>query len=270
MNSIRLTFIIENNSSSSKTGHEHGLAVLVERDNRQLLFDTGQSGLLALNAARLNIDLERIRTIVLSHGHYDHGGGLFLFRKIKPQIIMADKMALAPRFAVQPGEKAREIGINMPDELLNQIKIKKKPTEIIPGVIFLGVIPRHYDFEDTGGPFFLDPLGKKADPLLDDSALFIETAAGPILLAGCAHSGICNIIRYAAEISGSTMFRAVLGGMHLLNAGPARLTETIKIFRQYSVKEVGPCHCTGERGRAALAAVYQNFLSCSAGTVLEF
>jgi 7,8-dihydropterin-6-yl-methyl-4-(beta-D-ribofuranosyl)aminobenzene 5'-phosphate synthase len=268
MNSVRLTFIIENTSSCSTIGHEHGLAVLVERNNRQLLFDTGQSNLLAANAAKLNIDLDKIRTIVLSHGHYDHGGGLFLFRQSKPQIIIADKMALVPRYAVKFGEKAREIGIKMPKELI--YKINKKPTEIIPGVIFLGIIPRYYDFEDSGGPFYLDPSGREDDLLLDDSALLIETADGPILLAGCAHSGICNIIRYAAEITGSKMFRAVLGGMHLLAADHNRLKNTLKIFHRYAVKDVGPCHCTGEPGCTALAAVYQKFLSCSAGTVLEF
>ncbi len=270
MNSVRLSFIIENNSSRKEIGHEHGLAVLVESRNQQLLFDTGQSGMVAANAALMNIDLARIDTVVLSHGHYDHGGGMFLFSQSRPRIIIADKMALRPRFAVHPGKTAGEIGINMPKELKNKIDIQAEPVEIIPGVIFLGVIPRYYDFENTGGPFYLDPSGREADPLTDDSALLIATDSGPILLAGCAHSGICNIIRYAADVGGINMFRAVLGGMHLLNANRIRLEKTVKIFQDFAVSEVGPCHCTGEAGRTALAAVYQKFLSCSAGTILEF
>ncbi len=270
MTHVILSFIIENNSCRPGISAEHGLAVLVESGGRKFLFDTGQGPLLAANAAAMHINLADIETVVLSHGHYDHGGGLFLFRESRPRIILADKMALGPRFAVRAGERPREIGIKLPDELVDKITIYPEPTKIIPGVVFLGRIPRYYDFEDTGGPFYLDPHGKNEDPLLDDSALLIETGKGPVLLTGCAHSGICNIIRHAAEFSGSSGFQAVLGGMHLLTAGPERLVKTIKIFREFDVKEVGPCHCTGAPGRTALAAVYHNFLPCSAGTVLEF
>ncbi|MEA3547658.1 MAG: MBL fold metallo-hydrolase [Thermodesulfobacteriota bacterium] len=268
----RFSFLIENESCRPKIGSEHGLAVLVEKEGHRILFDTGQSDLLLANAREMSIDLSSIDRIVLSHGHYDHGGGLeALSHIVEPEIIVAHQAALESRYSVVPGSLARQIGITMPENFFDRLQIISKMTELVPGLFFLGVIPRQTSFEDTGGSFFLDPQGKKPDLLPDDSGLLVLTDSGPVLLVGCAHSGIVNMLQYVAQMLSINEFTAVLGGMHLLNAKTERLQKTVDAFRSFQVKQIGPVHCTGERGVCALTSAFQDrIVSCPAGTVLEF
>jgi 7,8-dihydropterin-6-yl-methyl-4-(beta-D-ribofuranosyl)aminobenzene 5'-phosphate synthase len=272
MPKTRFSFLIENESCRPEIGSEHGLAVLVEKEDHRILFDTGQSDLLLANAREMSIDLSSIDRIVLSHGHYDHGGGLeALSHIVEPEIIVAHQAALEPRYSVPPGSPPRQIGITMPEKFSDRLQIISKVTELAPGLFFLGVIPRQTVFEDTGGSFFLDPQGKNPDLLPDDSGLLVLTDSGPVLLVGCAHSGIVNILQYVAQMLAIKEFAAVLGGLHLLNAKPERLQKTVDAFRSFHVKQIGPVHCTGERGVCALTSAFQDrIVSCCAGTVLEF
>lgn len=272
MTKTRFSFLVENESCRPEIGSEHGLAVLVEKEDHRILFDTGQSDLLLANARQMSIDLSRIDKIVLSHGHYDHGGGLeTLSHIVKPEIIIAHQEALEPRYSVPPGSSPRQIGITIPTKFSARVQVISKVTELAPGLFFLGVIPRQTVFEDTGGSFFLDPEGEKPDLLPDDSGLLVLTDSGPVLLVGCAHSGIVNILQYVAQMMSIKKFTAVLGGLHLLNAKPERLQKTVDAFRSFHVKQIGPVHCTGERGVQALTSAFQDrIVSCCAGTVLEF
>ncbi|HPS03286.1 MAG TPA: MBL fold metallo-hydrolase, partial [Candidatus Sumerlaeota bacterium] len=102
-------------------------------------------------------------------------------------------------------------------------------------------------YEDTGGPFYLDPEGHTPDPITDDLALWIRTEEGLVICAGCCHAGVINTLEYIRQLTGESRIRAVIGGFHLLNAGNQRLEETVAAFRFLNSAKVIPCHCTGEK-----------------------
>jgi 7,8-dihydropterin-6-yl-methyl-4-(beta-D-ribofuranosyl)aminobenzene 5'-phosphate synthase len=145
------------------------------------------------------------------------------------------------------------------------------PTELAEGVWVSGEIPRGNDFEDTGGPFFLDQSCRKPDPLADDQAMYIETPVGVVVLLGCAHAGLVNTLDYASQVTGLSRIHAVLGGMHLVNASENRINRSVAALRDYDVRVVGPAHCTGLKATAAmLNAFADQFVSLRAGAAMSF
>jgi 7,8-dihydropterin-6-yl-methyl-4-(beta-D-ribofuranosyl)aminobenzene 5'-phosphate synthase len=134
-----------------------------------------------------------------------------------------------------------------------------------------GTIPRITDFEDTGGPFFLDPCCSMPDSLDDDQAIFFETLQGLVIVLGCAHSGVINTLRYIDELSGGKPIHAVIGGMHLVQASPERISRTIEEFRRMNVQWFMPGHCTG---MAAMISIWNSFpgrcATCHVGANFEF
>jgi 7,8-dihydropterin-6-yl-methyl-4-(beta-D-ribofuranosyl)aminobenzene 5'-phosphate synthase len=119
------------------------------------------------------------------------------------------------------------------------------PRYLRPGIGITGPVPRNSTFEDTGGPFYLDPDKAQADPITDDLSLWFETSDGLVILTGCCHSGLVNTVRQAQRISGVTRIRGIIGGLHLLNAGPERLDATIAFLHECAPDFLLPCHCTG-------------------------
>jgi len=145
-----------------------------------------------------------------------------------------------------------------------------EPTQVCEGLRLTGPISRVNDFEETGGPFFRDRSCAEPDPLPDDQAAFIETLAGTVVILGCAHAGIVNTLRHVQSLTGGRPIHTVIGGMHLLNAGPERLDETVAELRRLDVKRLLPCHCTG---LAATVRLWNEFpgrcAACLVGTVVE-
>jgi 7,8-dihydropterin-6-yl-methyl-4-(beta-D-ribofuranosyl)aminobenzene 5'-phosphate synthase len=270
--SVRVTVLVENHSARADVGAEHGLAVLIERGGEAVLLDTGASDLLVKNARVLGADLSAVRSIALSHGHYDHSGGLAAaLEAVHPQArVCAHPAALGRKYAVRPGKPVSEIGVKLlPDN--DRLDTTTGAQELLPGVLWLGQIPRTTEYEDTGGPFFLDPTGKTPDQLLDDTSLLISTPAGPVLISGCAHAGIVNTVRHAAGHVGARRFAAVLGGMHLGGASEQRVAQTITDLGEFEIEMLGPMHCTGEAATCAFRDAYgERCREPHAGSVLEF
>jgi 7,8-dihydropterin-6-yl-methyl-4-(beta-D-ribofuranosyl)aminobenzene 5'-phosphate synthase len=142
---------------------------------------------------------------------------------------------------------------------------------VLNGLTVTGTVPRNTDFEDTGGPFFLDAACTRPDPLVDDQAVFFESREGLVVLLGCAHSGVVNTLHYISELTGGKPIHAVLGGMHLVQASPQRLERTIESLRTWHTPLLAPGHCTG---MAATAALWNAFpgrcATCHVGTRFEF
>jgi 7,8-dihydropterin-6-yl-methyl-4-(beta-D-ribofuranosyl)aminobenzene 5'-phosphate synthase len=129
--------------------------------------------------------------------------------------------------------------------LTREIIYTRKPTEIFPGIKVTGEIPRIYQIEDTGGPFYHDALCSRPDDLPDDQALFIETPKGLVVLLGCGHSGVINTLEYVQELTDKKPIHAVLGGMHLLRATSERITFTGDRLNDMAIVYLAPNHCTG-------------------------
>jgi len=250
MQDIRITILIENTAYKAGLKTEHGLSFWIEYGNNKILFDTGQSESILYNAKTLDIDLAKTDAIILSHGHYDHTGGLPSVINIASNAkIYLHPAATEPKFSKNV---SGAISIGMSDSVRKAIQGRHviwtaTPAHLFPGIAVTGQIPRMNDFEDVGGAFFVDENCQKPDDLSDDQALFIESAKGLIVVLGCAHSGVVNILDYISKLTGQNEIYAVIGGMHLLNASQMRITNTIETFKKYDIQKVIPLHCTGRK-----------------------
>jgi 7,8-dihydropterin-6-yl-methyl-4-(beta-D-ribofuranosyl)aminobenzene 5'-phosphate synthase len=269
--------VLADNQAADGLVAEHGLSFLIETESARVLFDTGQGTALVPNAARLGIELGGIDHLVLSHGHYDHTGGVLPVLQRSPQIsVHLHPAAGRLRYGLVAGE-VRPIHmprstltalVSLPSGAIHHVSLAG---QIAPGIGVTGFIPRETTFEDTGGPFYLDPEGWRPDPLEDDQALYLDMTAGLVVCVGCGHAGLVNTLRWALRSSGARRIRAVLGGFHLAAASEWRLQQTGAAMRAMAPDIVVPCHCTGERAVTALGYALPDRVSAgAAGSVYEF
>ncbi len=229
--------VLNDNCAGNGCLAEHGLSFLIESDIT-LLFDTGPSDVIFRNAKVLGIDLSSIKTIVLSHGHYDHTGGLPYFGG---QDLICHPFVFNKHLKKLDG---KDIGSPLSlDEATAKfnLKLNKEPFWLSEKVVFLGEIPRLNNFESSYTNF-QDKWGND-DFIKDDSAIAIKTDKGLVVVSGCAHSGICNIVDYAIRVTGESNIYAVVGGFHLKDTCPQTI-KTVEYLQSINVKKVIPSHCT--------------------------
>ena len=273
-NLLSITVVVDNTAS----GHfhsEHGLALWINHGDKRILFDTGQSNLILQNAKTLDIDLVNTDAIVISHGHYDHTGGLSAALGIasKKAKIYLHPAATELKFSQKTSE-AKSIG--MPDSAKEAIQGKHviwtaTPAQIFSGMSVTGQVPRMNDYEDVGGTFFIDANCEKPDELLDDQTLFIESTKGLVVVFGCAHAGVVNTLDYISKLTGYKKIYAVIGGMHLLNASQVRIANTIEALKKYEIQKIVPLHCTGQKAIGELQKAFgDKYLFLGAGGQITF
>lgn len=201
-----------------KTGW--GFSCLIKLDNQNILFDTGaDSPTLLSNMEKMKIDSKQIETVILSHNHFDHIGGLEGF-----------------------------LEANQEQAQVYQPTIFSQPTKITDQIYSTGAL----------GIF------------IKEQSLIIETSKGLVIITGCAHPGIVNIIKKTKEIFPEKNIYLVLGGFHLSGASDFQLKDIIASFRELAVQKVAPCHCSGDKCRELFKQEYQeDFIKNGVGNIIE-
>lgn len=274
---LRITVLADNTVGSVGMLAEHGLSLLIEADGRKILFDTGQGRVLRENLSTLGISLDPLDAVVLSHGHYDHTGGLsFVLQNSLPKAVFVHPAALGPKFAKSEPPPFRSIGIPAPSRdalnaLLDRVVWTRGATQVVPGVWCTGEIPRANGQTSNEHSFYLDEEGREPDPLLDDQALWIETERGLVVVAGCAHAGVVNTVDHICSLSGHPEIHALIGGLHLGRASHKQLEAMGSSLGRRNFQHLAPCHCTGMGAHAYLRARFHSLvLDVGSGNRLVF
>jgi len=275
----RITILCENLVGRLVGLGEHGFSAFIETDKGNYLFDTGSGRSIVANSLTLNKDLKSIRKIFLSHGHYDHTGGLSEVLKLKGQVdVHAHPHVFLDRIAVlkeEDREIKRFIGIRYKKRYLESLGanfvFNTDFIEVEKGFFLTGEVPRQTTFEKPDPRLFSEMDGRTThDLFLDDQSLILDTDKGMVLILGCAHSGMINIINHVINKMGKEKFHAILGGTHLDFLTPEQLEESIKSLKKIEVEKIGVFHCTGMRAAFRLHQEFGDrfFYGC-VGSVLE-
>jgi 7,8-dihydropterin-6-yl-methyl-4-(beta-D-ribofuranosyl)aminobenzene 5'-phosphate synthase len=274
--SLRITVLCDNTVGAlSGTIGEHGFAALIEKnDAAPLLFDTGQGLGLLHNAARMGKNLAAVEKVVISHGHYDHSGGLLpLLKTHGGKEVYGDSRIFAPRYRVKDTGEAIPIGIPFSKAELEEIgasfRLSSGLQRIDGGIFLSGEIPRR-SFEKGDQGLYCDCTGKVRDSTTDDQSLIIETAKGLVLLLGCCHAGLVNTLQHVAAVIGKRDFYAVVGGTHLGFCDSGQLEGSIAAIREFGIRKLAVSHCTGFAASARLAREFpKEFQLAMVGYTLE-
>jgi 7,8-dihydropterin-6-yl-methyl-4-(beta-D-ribofuranosyl)aminobenzene 5'-phosphate synthase len=276
---IRITILCENLVGRLVGTGEHGFSAFIETDHGNYLFDTGGGRSIVSNSLTLHKDLKSIRKIFLSHGHYDHTGGLPEVLNLKGNVdVHAHPHVFLERSAVlkENGKQTKRfIGIPYKKGYLESLGANfisnTDFVEVEKGMFLTGEVPRKTSFEKPDPRLFSEISGKtEPDLFLDDQSLTIESQKGLILVLGCAHSGMINILHHVIHKTGKQNVYAVLGGTHLDFLTPEQLEESIKSLKKSNIERIGVSHCTGMRAACRLHQEFgeRYFYGC-VGSVLE-
>lgn len=231
----------------AETGYmpEFGLSLFLEANGRRILFDTGAGEALIPNAARMGIELNSATDIVLSHGHYDHTGGLAKLAPPPQTPVYVGRGIAEPCWSLHDdGTKHK---ITMPPESqggLAKCHVHEIGafTGIYPGIFLTGLIPRESG-EDCGGHFFSDEACTMPNPIPEEQAFLL---ASGVLITGCCHAGIINTVEACRKTRPDIAIRTIVGGLHLRHASEERLERTAAYLASLGLERLVLMHCTGE------------------------
>jgi len=263
-----VTVLVDDYAGFTKFFSEHGFSVSVligyeDGSSYSVLVDLGTSGrILLYNASVAGVELKSINAVVLSHRHYDHSGGLARLSKLlRDKPLLGHPDILKPCYSVRDGSARFNVGLS--PEIRKSISrfelvLLREHMELSADVWFLGEIERHYDNSYAVKGFKTLRDGTIVDePMLDDTGLAIRVGDKALVIAGCSHSGISNIVRKARKLTGVAEI-VVLGGLHLAQAEQQDIMRVVGELEAEGVTEVHAGHCTGLKGEAALLRKFED------------
>ena len=272
--SVKITTLIENSQGEHLSlKSEHGLSFLIEKDNHSILFDTGQSSNFLFNAAELRLDIAKVSHVVLSHGHYDHSGG---FRSLAG-FHSGFELILGPGFF---GEKYGRrngsfeyLGNDFDEKFLTDEKIayrfvETQLTELVDGIYVVNGFERIHTDERINSRLVLRKgSGFEPDLFGDELLVAVDTPGGLIVILGCAHPGMKNMVDTVRKLLGRPVY-AVLGGTHLVEGSVESVGKSIGYLSDESIQAVGVSHCTGVKAMEILEASNSRYFHNRTGTAL--
>jgi len=265
---MKIYILVDNNTLIDRYFlGEPGVSYYIEDENTKILFDTGYSDIFIKNAMKMQLDLYDVDYIVISHGHLDHTWGLVPLMRLQTEAVIEGIAYKQPKFISHPDALKNkrigdeEIGCIISEETIEQhykMNLTKKPFWLTDRIVFLGEIERKNDFEGKV------PIGtykdngiEKEDYVLDDSALVYQSSKGLVIITGCSHAGICNIVDYAKKVCGDDRILDIVGGFHLLNPNQRSLDQTVDYFSRLNISKVHACHCTDFNSKLELSKVVE-------------
>ncbi len=276
---MKIVTLIENDTQSGKDLYnEHGLSLFIQVDGKNILFDSGQSGRFIDNAKALNIDLKELDYVILSHGHYDHSGG---FRRLIEEINPNIKLFLGEGFFNAKYNRVDEnrydyTGNPFDKEFLQNNNIETKYVHenmlhITENLVVFSNFNINPEFENTIERMYLKKDGEyKKDQFLDEISLGIKSDQGIIVLVGCSHVGVVNILDTIKDRTGENI-HSLIGGTHLVREDDEQINKIIEYFKVEDIKNIGACHCTGKQGETMLSQQLEEiFINNNTGQILEF
>ena len=254
---------------------EHGWSVYIESDQGNFLFDTGQGKAIINNARHFKKDLSTIQGIMISHHHHDHTGGLLNVLEQTGKVNVYSHPELFKNSYLIDEGKEKNIGIPFRREILEsrgaQFKFNTSYREIVPNLMLSGEIPRLTEFEKGSKKLLIKTAeGYTQDLIFDDQTLIVNTEKGLIIILGCSHSGIINIINYIIDKTGQNHIRTIIGGTHLGPASKETKEKTIQALKKFDIEKIGVSHCTGLKTSMRLFQEFgDRFFFCNVGTKIE-
>jgi 7,8-dihydropterin-6-yl-methyl-4-(beta-D-ribofuranosyl)aminobenzene 5'-phosphate synthase len=276
--SLKITTLIENNSDENNILlSEHGLSLYIEIDEKKILFDTGKSGDFIKNAEKLAINLNSLDYVILSHGHYDHSGGL---RRLVENIGNSFKLIVGngffnKKYKLIETDKYKFNGNSFDEEFINMNNISTKYVNqdsfnITENVILFSNFERNTNFEVLNKKFYIKQNDEyMPDDFSDEIVLAVKTEKGLVVILGCSHVGVINILKTIIKRTGMHIY-AVVGGSHLIEADELRLKNTINFLKENDIQVLRLSHCTGENAIRELEYEFGNkFVYNNTGNVID-
>ena len=247
---MKLTVMIENTTpNGSPLAAEHGLSFFAETARTNFIFDCGHTGAAFDNAKLLGVDLRGVKLVALSHSHYDHAGG---FPKLLDcaaiRTVITGENFWDEKFSRDAAGGFKYRGCGFDEKFLAARGVEqivcRDVVELDAQAWVVGNFKRRYDFE-TVPPKFVRGSAKVPDDFRDEIVLVLRGFDGLTVVTACAHSGVANIVADVSERFGLPIVR-VIGGLHLAGATPEQISLTLAELKALGVREVLPCHCSGE------------------------
>jgi len=257
MSSTTVTILIENTTAETGLQPQHGLSLWLEAGQERILIDTGQDGSFLQNAHSMDIDLASITQVVLTHGHYDHTGGIpaLLETGVTPRITVHPQ-AWEDRIACPKNAPPRAIGIPWSQELLDARHVIWQPITVAralaPGIWSTGSIPNFMGL--PASRYFQRKRGDywRTDRFPDEQSLVLTTAWGLVILTGCCHAGVINTLLTAQLITGIPQIYTVIGGLHLHDWDEQAVVALAENLQAFHLQYLWVNHCTGQRAAEIL------------------
>ncbi len=272
---MKITTLVENMINKVDLLGEHGLSFLLENGDEKILFDTGQGYVILHNTQKMGIDLSKISKIVLSHGHFDHTGGLDKVLNLVGNIDIYGHPDIFDKKYAKDGEKSRYIGIPFNKEDLElkgaKFKLYKKSVQIAKNIWTTGEIEKKTDFETGSERLCVMQDGNLVkDELMDDLSLIVNGENGISVILGCCHTGIINTLYHIRKMTDNSPINMLVGGIHLFDAKDDKIDKTIELLQVFHINKLALCHCTGMKAMIKLHQAFgDKLLFNNVGSIFE-